>query len=222
MSDRKNQAVKPVKYYPPLEEKLNIVSHAIGAVLSVIGLIFLLQHAIVDGDGWHIFSFALFGGSLITLFTASTCYHSSQAPARRSRLRVFDHAAIYVFIAGSYTPFCLLSLKGALGWGVFALAWSFAGVGITLKLFFTGRYQLLSTLMYVFMGWMIVFFIKPLSAALPAQGLYWLVAGGIAYTVGAVLYAIKGLKFNHAIFHLMVLVGSICHFISIYFFVLPT
>ncbi len=210
-----------LKYYPPLEEKLNILSHALGTVLSVFALIFLVIHAVRDGNVWHIVSFSIFGVSLILLFLASTCYHSSKDPRLRQRLRVVDHASIYLLIAGSYTPFTLVTLSGFIGWLVFGLAWGMALVGITLKLFFTGRFQILSTAMYVLMGWMIVFFIKPLVANLPEGGVFWLVVGGVAYTVGAVLYAIKRLRFNHAIFHLMVLLGAASHFISVYFFVLP-
>ncbi len=212
---------KPVKFYPPLEEKLNILSHGLGALLSVVALIFLVVHAWLDGNVWHIVSFSVFGVSLIVLFTVSTIYHSTKTVSRRRYLRIVDHASIYLLIAGTYTPFSLVTLNGAVGWIVFSLSWSMAAIGITLKLFFTGRYQIISTMMYVFMGWMIVFFIKPLIANLSMAGIYWLVAGGLAYTVGAILYAIKGLKFNHAIFHLFVLIGSACHFITIYFFVLP-
>ncbi len=212
--------IKPLKYYPPLEEKINIFSHTIGIVLSVIGLFFLIVHAVVDGNQWHIVSFTIFGVSMILLFTASTCYHSSKKDSVRAKLRVLDHAAIYLLIAGSYTPFALVTLHGRLGWWIFGLVWAMAGIGITLKLFFTGRYSLISTLMYVLMGWMIVFFIKPLIDSLSDGGLFWLVSGGIAYTLGAVLYAIKGLKFNHAIFHIMVLLGAASHFISVYFYVL--
>jgi len=129
---------------------------------------------------------------------------------------VVDHAAIYLLIAGTYTPFMLLTIPGTLGYGILIAAWSMAVLGIALKVFYTGHFELLSTLLYVFMGWAIVFAIKPLAAALSAEGLVWLISGGVAYTVGAVLYAIKKLPFNHAIFHLFVLAGSVCHFIAVY------
>ncbi len=210
-----------MKFYSPLEEKLNIYSHAVGFLLSMLALVLLVKHALNDGDIWHIFSFSIFGISLILLYAASTVYHRAEDPQLRNRLRVVDHAAIYVLIAGTYTPFTLVTLNGVVGWVIFSACWGMAIVGIILKLFFTGRYNILSTLMYVFMGWMIVFAIEPLKESLPADGLFWLVAGGLAYTLGAILYAIKKIKFNHAIFHVFVLLGSFFHFISIYFYVLP-
>lgn len=209
------------EYYAPLEEGLNIASHAIGLILSVAALVLLVTHASLHGNAWHIVSFSIFGASLIVLYAASTIYHSARKPQLRSRMRVMDHAAIYVLIAGTYTPFTLVTLNGATGWTIFGVSWGLALSGIILKLFFTGKYQILSTLMYVFMGWMIIFFIKPLINNLSSEGLTWLVAGGVAYTAGAILYAIKSIKFNHAIFHVFVLIGSFCHFIAIYFYVLP-
>lgn len=210
-----------VKYYSPLEEKINVVSHAVGLVLSVLGLFLLVMHAALNGSALHIVSFAVYGVSLIVLYAASTFYHSAKSPELRSRLRVVDHASIYVLIAGTYTPFALITLNGELGWLVFGLSWGLAIAGVVLKLFFIGKFSLISTLMYVFMGWMIVFFINPLMDALSSDGVIWLVAGGISYTVGAILYSIKKIKFNHAIFHLFVLVGSFSHFVSIYIYVIP-
>lgn len=213
--------LQKVKFYSRAEERLNIISHAIGVVLGIIALVFLVIRAAQHGDAWHIVSFSIFGASLIILFAASTYYHSVKKPQLRSRLRVVDHAAIYILIAGTYTPFTLVTLNGAVGWTIFGVAWGMAVIGIILKLFFTGKYSIISTLLYVFMGWMIVFAIKPLINNLPTEGLYWLVAGGIAYTIGAVLYSIKAIKFNHAIFHILVLIGSACHFVTVYWYVLP-
>ncbi len=210
-----------MNYYSPMEEKLNIASHAIGFVLSVVALFLLIQHAELNGNGLHVVSFSIYGISLIILYAASTFYHSAKRPKLRSRLRVFDHAAIYVLIAGTYTPFALITLNGELGWIIFSLSWSLASVGVALKLFFTGKYKFISTLMYIFMGWMIVFFIDPLIHALSSKGLIWLAAGGISYTVGAVIYSIKRIQFNHAIFHTFVLIGSFTHFMSVFFYVLP-
>jgi hemolysin III len=210
-----------IQIYPPLEEKINIFSHATGLLLSIIALAFLVTRASLHGDAWHVASFSIFGASLIVLYTASTVYHSSKAPQTRSRLRIVDHASIYVLIAGTYTPFTLVTLNGTVGWVIFAISWGMALTGIILKLFFTGRYGLLSTAMYIFMGWLIIFAIKPLINNLPVDGIYWLVAGGLAYTLGAILYAIKKIKFNHAIFHVFVLLGSFCHFMAVYFYVLP-
>jgi len=209
-------AQQVVKFYSPLEERINVYSHVLGVVLSVIGLVFLLFKA---DDVWHMVSFAIFGLSLITLYTASSIYHSATDPVIRGRLRVFDHASIYVMIAGTYTPFTLITLHGTIGWVIFGITWGMAAIGIILKLYFTGRFNITSTLMYVFMGWMIVFAINPLIDNLDPAGLNLLVAGGLSYTLGAVLYSIKAIPLNHAIFHILVLVGSACHFFAVYFYV---
>ena len=213
--------LKAVKHYSPLEERLNISSHAIGFFLSIAALALLSTHASLNGNAWHIVSFSIFGASLVILFAASTIYHSVKNPELRARMRVVDHAAIYVLIAGTYTPFTLVTLNGVSGWVIFGASWGMAVTGIVLKLFFTGRFDLVSTLMYVFMGWIIVFDLGTLIDKLSPDGLFWLVAGGVAYTLGAILYSIKKLKFNHAIFHVFVLLGAFCHFVSVYFYVLP-
>jgi hemolysin III len=210
-----------VKFYPPLEEKINIFSHVIGLLVSVLALVMMVVRASQHGNAWHIVSVSIFGAGLIALYAASTAYHSARNPKTRARLRIIDHATIYTLIAGSYTPFTLITLQGAVGWTIFAITWSLAISGIILKLFFTGRFNRISTLMYVFMGWLIIFVVKPLVASLPAAGLYWLIAGGLAYTIGAVLYSIKSIPFNHALFHVLVLAGSTCHFIAIYEYVIP-
>jgi hemolysin III len=212
---------KETKYYSPIEEKINIISHATGFILSIVALVFLVAQANLRGDVWHIVSFSIFGTSLIILYAASTFYHSAKKPELRNRLKIIDHASIYFLIAGTYTPFTLVTLKGAIGWVIFGISWGMALTGIILKLFFTGRYNLLSTLMYVLMGWLIVFAIKPLINNLPSGGLPWLFAGGISYTMGALVYSIKKINFNHAIFHMFVLVGSFCHFMAVFFYVLP-
>ena len=210
------------KFYSPLEERINIFSHAIGLLLSMVAVVLLVTRASSYGNAWHILSVAIFGASLIALYAASTTYHSATRAEMRARLRVIDHATIYILIAGTYTPFTLITLNGATGWTIFAVSWGMAISGITLKLFFTGRFNLISTLMYVFMGWIIIFAVKPLIAGLPTAGLYWLVAGGLSYTIGAIIYSIKKVPLNHAIFHLFVLAGSICHFVTVYFYVLPS
>ncbi|HNW49835.1 MAG TPA: hemolysin III family protein [Prolixibacteraceae bacterium] len=207
-----------IKVYSPREENINIWSHALGIVLSFIALSLLLFRSCSIGEAKYIVSFTIFGLSLLVLYTASTLYHSARNPERRLRLKVFDHASIFVLIAGSYTPFTLVTLSGTTGWVIFGISWGTALVGIILKIFFTGKYSILSTIMYVLMGWVIVFAIKPLYHNLPVEGFWWLVGGGIAYTVGAVLYSIKKIKFNHAIFHVLVLVGSLCHFIAVFCF----
>ena len=209
------------KFYSPLEERINILSHAAGLLLSMVAIVLLVARASHAGNAWHIVSAAIFGASLIALYAASTTYHSATRAKLRARLRVIDHATIYILIAGTYTPFTLITLNGTVGWVIFAFSWGMAICGIILKLFFTGRFNLLSTLMYVFMGWIIIFAVKPLIANLSPEGLFWLVAGGLSYTIGAIIYSIKKVPLNHAIFHLFVLGGSICHFVTVYFYVLP-
>jgi hemolysin III len=217
MTDRQK-----IKFYSPLEEKINITSHAAGLFLSLVACVLMVIRASLHGNAWHIVSVCIFGASLVALYAASTAYHSATRPEVRTRLRIIDHATIYLLIAGTYTPFTLITLNGTVGWVIFAVSWGLAVSGIYLKLHFTGRFDLLSTLMYVFMGWIIIFAVKPLIASLPVAGLYWLVAGGLSYTLGAVIYSIKYIPLNHAIFHLFVLGGSICHFVAVYFYVLPT
>lgn len=210
---------KDIKFYSNTEEKLNIWSHAFGIFLSVIALLLLIIKAVEQGNIWMMISFPIFGVSLILLYLASTLYHASTNPEKRFKLKIFDHAAIYVLIAGSYTPFTLVSLNGTTGWLIFSIVWILAFTGIILKLFFTGKFKILSTAMYVLMGWLIVFYFKDLSLHLHEKGVFYLVLGGILYTIGAVLYSIKKIKFNHALFHFFVLAGSFCHFLSIYLYV---
>lgn len=212
---------KKITYYDPKEEKFNVISHAIGLVLSIIALVLLVVYSTIYGSAWHIVSFSIYGASLIVLYSASTFYHYVQNPKLRYRLNIFDHSAIYVLIAGTYTPFTLVVLNGWVGWTIFGVSWGLAFLGIILKLFFIGKYDKISTFAYVLMGWVVIFAIKPLINNLPFEGLMWLLAGGIFYTVGAVLYSIRGLKYNHAIFHIFVLLGSFAHFIAVFFYVLP-
>lgn len=202
--------------YSRKEENLNIYSHALGILLSVPGFYLLMEKAGQYNDLRLTISFAVFGFSLILLYSASTLYHSATNPKRRYRLKIFDHVAIFILIAGSYTPFALVTLSGLTGTLILIVSWSIALTGTILKLFFTGRYKILSTIMYVGMGWIIIFAIQPLIKNLSAAGLWWLFAGGISYTLGAILYNINRIKYNHAIFHLFVLLGSFCHFMSIY------
>ena len=214
--------IERIEYYSSIEEKINIISHATGFILSIVAFVLLVMHASLHGDVWQIVSFSIFGASLIILYGASTLYHSAKNPLLRNKLNIIDHASIYVLIAGTYTPFTLVTLKGTIGWVIFGISWGLALTGIILKLFFTGKYDLISTITYVFMGWVIVFAIKPLIHHLPFEGLLWLFAGGISYTIGAILYSIKKIKFNHAVFHILVLIGSFCHFVSVFFYVLPS
>ncbi len=214
--DRKN-----VKYYDKKEEKLNVLSHGIGLVLSIIALVLLVVYASLEGSPWHIVSFSIYGVSLIVLYSASTFYHYTQSPRLRHKLNIFDHASIYILIAGTYTPFTLVVLDGWVGWTIFGVSWGLAIIGVILKLFYIGRFDRISTIAYVLMGWLIIFAVKPLVHNLPFDGLMWLLGGGISYTIGAVLYSVKRIKYNHAIFHIFVLLGSFCHFMAVFFYVLP-
>ena len=207
--------------YSPLEEKLNIISHGVGLVLSVLGLILLVSRAGKLGETVHLVSFSIFGASMILLYAASTFYHSAKKPEWRYKLNILDHASIYVLIAGTYTPFALVTLEGTTGWIIFSIIWTMALAGAIMKLYFIGKYRTLSTIMYVLMGWIIIFAVKPLIDNLSMEGLLWLLAGGLSYTFGAVLFSLDRVKFNHALFHVFVLLGTFCHFISIYLYVLP-
>lgn len=212
---------KVIKSYSSKEEKLNVISHGIGLVLSVVALFLLLIKASNTGDSIAIISFTIYGLSMVILYAASTFYHASKTPELRYKLNIFDHASIYVLIAGTYTPFTLVTLNGWVGWTIFGVSWGLALTGITLKLFYTGKYDKASTIAYVLMGWLIIFAIKPLIASLSYEGLLWLFSGGIFYTVGAILYSMNKVKYNHAIFHIFVLLGSFSHFMAVYYYILP-
>ena len=206
---------------PRLKNDLNVATHLLGALLSVVALILLVQLSVTRGEARHMVSFAIFGSSLIVLYSASVLYHSMRDPGWRRLFNIVDHSAIYILIAGTYTPFTMTVLKGALGWTIFGIVWGMAIIGIVFKLFYTGRYDIVSTIAYVAMGWVIIFAIKPLIDSFPFGGLMWLFAGGLAYTTGAILYMMKRIRYNHAIFHLFVLAGSFCHFIAVYQYILP-
>lgn len=202
--------------YEELEELLNVVSHGLGLLASVAVFPFLVLKAVTYTGFWKPTSLIIYAVSLVVLYAASTFYHAAKDPKKRRKLNIVDHAAIYVLIAGSYSPFCLVALNSDLGWHMFLFVWLFALIGIVLKLFFTGRFNKLSTAMYLLMGWQVVFFIKPLIKNLSEYSLNLLFIGGIFYSIGAVLYSLRKLPYNHAIFHVFVLLGSICHFLSIY------
>ncbi len=203
--------------YSNSEERLNILTHAFGLILSVIGFPFLIIKSTSFSGFWKPASLIIYGLSMIILYSASTFYHAAKEAKLRRKLNIFDHAAIYILIAGTYTPFTIIILEGIIGWVIFGLTWTFAFVGIILKLFYTGRFDKLSTILYVLMGWQIVFVIKPLIANFSTNGLKLLFAGGVFYTLGAVFYSIEKLPYNHAIFHVFVLLGSFNHFLSVYY-----
>lgn len=207
-------------YYSRKEEFLNVITHLIGLILSVAGLILLIVFSSIYGNAWHIVSFTIFGSSMVLLYLASTLYHAAGKKSLRKKLNVFDHAAIYVLIAGTYTPYCLVALNGVIGWILFGITWGIALIGIVLKIFFTGKYDRISTISYVLMGWLAVIAAKSLYNNLQTEALVYLILGGISYTIGALIFAIPKLPYNHAIFHVFVLVGTILHFVSVFFYML--
>lgn len=207
-------------FYPPAEERINIWSHGIGIILSVIGLFLMYAKEWTQGENAEYFAITIYGFSLIILYCASTLYHSTNNLQRRRKLRIIDHAAIYILIAGSYTPYCLIAFPDKRGLFLFIALWTMALIGIVVKLFFTGKFDRLSTILYVAMGWSALFEYDLLLNALSLEALAWLVLGGVLYTIGAILYSIDKLKFNHAIFHLFVLAASFSQFISVYLYVL--
>ncbi len=205
-------------YYSKKEERLNIITHAFGLLLSFIALTFLIIKSLNYQGFWKPASLIIYGLSLIILYAASTLYHLATETSKRRILNIFDHSAIYILIAGTYTPFTIIALEGVLGWIIFAVTWIFAFVGIVLKLFFTGRFDKLSTAMYLLMGWQILFVIDALIQNINPKGLYFLLAGGVFYTLGAVFYSIKKINYNHAIFHVFVVLGSFCHFFTVFYY----
>ncbi len=200
-----------------LEERLNTYSHAIGALLGIAGLVLLIVKQ--NDTPWSLFSVLVYGISIIILFSASTLYHAARTERRKHYFRIVDHISIYLLIAGTYTPVLLLQLQDSKGWTLFYVVWGIAAFGVFLKLFFTGRFEVFSTLLYLVMGWLIVFDFEALVNTIPANGLMLLIAGGIAYTVGIVFYAIHKIPFNHVIWHVFVLAGAICHYLMILLYV---
>jgi hemolysin III len=205
----------PVRIYSRGEEIANWLTHGIGAVLSVVALTLLIVVASTRGDAWHVVSFTVFGLSLLVLYTASTLYHLSRNEGRRRLLRRIDQAAIFLLIAGSYTPFLLTNLRGPWGWTLFGIIWGLAILGILHKTILGFRFPRLSTVMYLGMGWLAVIGAGPLMRILPPSGLAWLVAGGLFYTAGVIFYHRDHLPYRHAWWHVMVMAGSVCHFTAV-------
>jgi hemolysin III len=207
--------------YSPGEETANRLTHGLGVVLSVAGLVLMVFYSSRHGDAWQVVSTAIFGATLVLLYSASTLYHSFSGERRKVLLQKFDHAAIFLLIAGTYTPFVLVTLRGPWGWSLFGIVWALAVAGVTLKFWYAGRFRLASTLLYLGMGWLVMVALKPLMAALPAGGLHLLVAGGLCYTGGAVFYLWRRMPYSHAIWHLFVLGGSAAHFAAVLWYALP-
>ena len=208
--------------YSPAEEIANSITHGLGALLSVAALTLLVTFAASQADVWRVVSFSIYGSTMILLFLASTLYHSLQHPKTKSIFKILDHCSIYLLIAGTYTPFLLVSMRGTTGWVLFAIIWTLAIAGIVFKVLLGSKYKRLSICTYILMGWLVLVASKELAESISVKGIYWLVAGGLLYTVGTLFYLWKRLPFNHAIWHLFVLGGCACHFFAILFHVLPS
>ena len=199
------------------EEIANSVTHGIGVLLSVAALVLLVVAASLNGDAIRIVSFSIFGFTLINLYLSSTLYHAFPWPSVKRLFRILDHASIYLLIAGSYTPVCLIVLEGVVGWTLFGVVWGLAVLGILSKIFLMHKLKILSVVFFLMMGWCLVFVWKPLLLNLSKGMEFWLIAGGLCYSVGVVFYANKNLKYSHAIWHLFVMGGSLCHFFGMLF-----
>ncbi|HRN68787.1 MAG TPA: hemolysin III family protein [Promineifilum sp.] len=210
---RMNEPVN--EYYTLGEEIAHSVTHGIGAALSLAALVTLLVLAIIHGTKWHILSFAVYGVSLFAVYLASTLYHGVQKPRLRPILRKVDHACIYLLIAGTYTPFVLISMRSSLGLTLLTAVWAMAVFGIVYKIFFIDHFAVLTTLIYVAMGWMSMFAWREMVANIPQTGLVLLVAGGGLYTVGVIFYAMTKIRYTHAVWHLFILGASACHFVAV-------
>ncbi|MEH7438306.1 hemolysin III family protein [Neobacillus drentensis] len=203
------------------EEIANSVTHGIGALLSISALVILIVYASLYGTVWHIVSFTIFGVTMFLLYMSSTLLHSLPEGKAKDVFEIFDHSSIYFFIAGTYTPFLLIVIKGAMGWTLFGVVWGLAIAGTIFKCFFVKKYLFTSTLLYVVMGWLIVFAWKSLAANLSPQGMTYLIIGGALYTLGAIFYVWRGFKYHHAVWHLFVMAGSTAHFFCVLLYVLP-
>ncbi len=208
--------------YSPREEVLNALTHGIGALAAVAGTAVLVVRAAFTSQAAAIVAVAVYGATMVLLYTASTVYHAAPPGRAKARLKIFDHVSIYLLIAGTYTPFTLGPLRGGWGWSLFGVIWGCALIGIVLKFFFIGRFRVLTVLVYVAMGWLVIVAIVPLVQALEARTLFWLVAGGIFYTAGTYFYADRRIPYSHGIWHVFVLLGSVSHYISIFTIVTPS
>ncbi len=203
------------------EELASATTHGIGTILAAIALGVMTVLAAIYGDVWHITSVAIFGATLVILYAVSTLYHNAQRPKVKELLQIMDHSAIYLLIAGTYTPFTLVNLRGPWGWSLFGVVWGLAVLGIFLEVFAGKKLRLLSIILYLVMGWLVVVAVKPLVDELKIGGFILLTAGGLFYTLGILFYAWKSLPYNHAVWHLFILTGSILHCFAVIFYVIP-
>ncbi|RID82155.1 hemolysin III family protein [Peribacillus asahii] len=203
------------------EELVNAITHGIGVLLSIAALVFLIIYAAQQGTAWHVTSATIYGVSMLLLYASSTLVHSFPEGKVKDLFEIFDHSAIYIFIAGTYTPIMLLVIKGALGWTLLGIVWGVAVIGVVFKAFFVKKFLFISTILYIAMGWLIVLAWEPLTTALPSEGIQLLVAGGLLYTFGAIFYVWRAFPFHHAVWHIFVLAGSVAHFFAVLFYVIP-
>lgn len=204
--------------YSRREEITNAITHGVGILFGIFALVFLILTNYKSSQFYEMLSYIIYGSTLIILYVSSTLYHGIPMKKAKKHLRKFDHASIFLLIAGTYTPISLVALQGKLGWSIFIAIWTIALLGITFKVFFINKLKIISVIMYLLMGWLIIFIIKPLIAALSTLSLVYMIIGGLFYTVGVLFYALqsKGFKYSHSIWHLFVLAGSIFHFIMVY------
>ncbi|MBM7598967.1 hemolysin III [Virgibacillus halotolerans] len=203
------------------EEIANAITHGIGAVLSIVGLVVLIVSASLQGTAWHVVSFTIFGATMFILYMSSTMVHALPHGKAKDLFEIFDHASIYLFIAGSYTPFTFIVIQGKLGWTMFGIIWGLAIAGTVFKAFFVKKYLFTSTILYVLMGWMVILGWNQIVENLHPNGVILFVTGGICYTLGAIFYVWRGFKFHHAVWHLFVIAGTATHFFCVLFYVLP-
>jgi hemolysin III len=208
----------PTKFQSLGEEIANSITHGIGVAISVAILVLLVVFTAKRGDTWRIVSFSIFGSSLFILYMASTLYHSFPQKGVKHFFRIMDHSSIYILIAGSYTPITLISMRGAWGWTIFGLVWGLAILGIIFTVFLIGRFKIISTAIYLFMGWLILIAIKPMILMVPRGMIIWLFIGGAFYTLGIIFYLWKKMPYHHMIWHIFVLAGSISHFFGMLFY----
>lgn len=210
------------RFHPVIRAEIaNSVTHGIGAGLSIAAMTVLVTYSLQQNDTLKTISFLIYGLSLIVLYLASTLYHSINHIKTKHVFRIMDHSAIFIAIAGTYTPFALVKIQGSLGWTVFSLVWGLAALGIVFKVFFVKRFDFASTIVYILMGWLAVFFYDAILENLSRECIYWLVAGGLSYTLGTIFYGMRKLPYHHAIWHLFVLGGSVCHYFAVYLHILP-
>lgn len=207
--------------YSVKEEIVHSVTHGIGLLLSVLGLVTLLVYSGQYGDAWHVVSSGIYGVTLIALYASSTLYHAITIPDLKRVLQKLDHAAIFLLIAGTYTPFTLVNLRGGWGWTLFGMVWSIAIAGMVMELIVSKRYQRVSIALYLGLGWLVMIAIEPMLASVASGGLLLLLAGGLFYSLGVIFYVWKTLLYHHAIWHLFVLAGSVCHFFAVFVYVIP-